>query len=217
MNRLSLAIAFTLPLLTGCTYPVIDNPLVLPGKCETLPELHGVFKIQNPDVKKNSYLHIGSAGEEFPAGFLQIVMVQQPDDTRPLGATSFVAFAEPVADSYIIQIPLPEDCSLEQQLDKLEKKWDVEKVASYTYLRMTRTKTGFSVFLLDENFLASQIKANQLAGRIDQNVNKTTDPPTVGKRTIRVTAGTSELRQYFGSTPLDKLFEKNGLPYVELK
>lgn len=209
--------AATVALIVGCTYPVVENPLILPDKCEKLPQLHGAFKMQNRDSKKNSYLHIGSAGDKFPAGFLQIVIVQQPDDERPLGATSFVAFAEPVADSYIIHIPLPEDSNLEQQLNKLEHKWDVSKVASYTLLRLTKTKTGFSIFLLDEDFLASQIQADQLAGRVEQNVNKATDPPTVGRRTTRITAGTAELRQYFDSTRLDKLFEKSGFPYDELK
>ncbi len=217
MNRLNLALAFTQLFISGCTYPIVENPLISPDKCEQLLELHGAFKTQNPDTKKIGYLHIGSAGVDFPAGFLQIVVVQQTDDKRPLGATSFVAFAVPVSDSYIIHIPMPEDCNLEQQLTKLGNRWDVEQIDHYTLLRLTRTETGFALFLLDEEFLASQIESKQLAGRIEENVDQTTNPRTLGNRTTHITANTAELRKYFNSTALDKIFENDGIQYDGLQ
>lgn len=207
MKKLFLMLALGVFLLTGCSYPTVENPLVSPEECEPCPELHGTFKCENPDTGEAMFMHIGTAGEQFPAGFLKIVTVQHAADSkRPLGVSQFVAFAEPVSDSHIIHVPLPANTQFEQQLDKLDNQWDKSKIDDYAISRLTQTKTGIAFFILDEDFITSQVEAKKLTGRIEREVDETQAPPRIGKRTTVVTAKTDELREYFETTPLDRIF-----------
>jgi len=214
MNRSIFSLLVIAAFFAGCTYPVVENPLVQPGECKPSPELHGVYKTVKTEEKGRAFLHIGTAGEDFPPGFLKFIVVQHPDETNQrIDASSFVAFAEPISESYLVHIPMPSECVLDRQLEMIGDKWDIEKIDEYILFRLSRTETGLAVSLLDNEFISEQIENKKLLGQINQDVDNSSSPPKIGKRTIRITASARELRRFFEETPLDKIFEEAAIEF----
>ena len=96
-----------------------------------------------------------------------MIVNQKGDGDSGLTSQTFVAFAEPIDDSFVLHIPFPENCELNQQLARLENKWDIEKIDHYLLLRLVKTENGFSISLMNEEFVEEQIKTRQLAGKIE--------------------------------------------------
>lgn len=199
--------------MSGCA--VLEHPLVAPDECKACPELHGSFKITSHAEEKVEIgiLRVGSAGENFPYGFLKCVLVKQPNTAREHEDSAFIAFAEPVGDSYVIHIPLPHGFKMQpggpdelvpgKQLEVLGDKWDEEKISGYLVLRLTKTESGHSLSHLDPGFLQKQIKARNLSGR----KGRAGDPKYVGEM-MRVTSDTAEIRKLFSSRSMDELFHR---------
>lgn len=217
MEKRAIAALLFLSLASGCTYPIFEQPLVAPDECEGHPELHGVLKVVDHDDDEPAYLHVGSAGDKFPSGFLKFISVHFPGEENALESQEFVGFVEQIRGDYILHIPMPDNCTIEQQLEELGYEWNADRVTYYSLLRLTKTDAGYSVAVLDAKLIVSQIKGGKLEGRAEENVRRPGDTSLVGFRAVRVTTRSAELKEFFESTPLDEIFEDGVLEFKVVK
>ena len=216
MIRSSFAILLLLVAFAGCTYPSIKKPLVDPVKAVAFPELIGTYTSTNPKTGEQAWLHIGLAGEGFPSGFHKLIWIMSTPE-RGIQSTELICFYHKIGDSFILHIPLEKDGHLDSQAKQFPKGWDAFQVDTYLFARMAKTEVGMTLHLLNEDFIAAKVESGEMSGRIDQIIDATTDPPTIGKRTVWVDAGTEQLRTLFESAPLDKLFDPPVLVFKQRK
>ncbi len=201
--------AVSLLACTGCTLPTSKYPLVDPAVAKPMPELHGAYRSTDAPDNIVHYAHVGPAGDGFPEGFLRIVSVGQPKDAKT-ELTHFlcVAFVERVGRHHVLHIPLPKTLNLNESAP-WPQKWDPEQVGGYHLVRLTkRDDGGIEMAGLNESFLAKQIDAKQLAGRVTQEEIRRGEVVEADKRTVTITADSEDLRQFFTRHIDGELFNK---------
>ena len=204
---------------SGCGALNIVNPLVDPADAKPLPALHGVYRTNDCPSNMENFVHVGSAGEKFPAGFLRFIMVSQPKDANTeLGSSSFVGFVHQVDESHMLHIPIPKTATDEPQSNFWEHEWDPAQVASYWIIRLSLQTDGLTMAALNIDFLSAEIKAKRLTGLVTQEETEQECGLVVqGKLTIDVTADSKELNAFFTQHLDGKLFDKPSRNYRRVK
>ena len=215
MNRhllILMLIAFT-----GCTYPTFTNPIVKPGEARQFDELFGVYQCKNPESGETSWLHIGRCAESLPKGFHKFVWVSPPSPKKGdqgLIVGEYAGFVFKNETSYIVQIPYTEN-SGDDQAAVILKEWGKSKIDGYTIVRFKHLGKQVRLELLDEESVEEVVKNKTLSGRIEQEIDETTDPPKIGRKNIVVTAETDELGKFFANADHDTLFKNSGFTFTK--
>ena len=250
--------ALLLVTITGCLdieFLTFAHPSVAPEDAEVQTELFGSYIVTDPPksqvriekrldllVKEDSsppsphlrILHVGRAGEGFPAGFLRFVDVSN-DRKGKLGVSDSGEpyFASKVGDCYILNMPVEKPAEGEEEDLLLDDEvvtarvteWKPENYEGYFLIFLKPTKTGFSCHILDEDFIKAEIAAGRLSGKFmtrqqkEEYEQKRKAAKRAGKKfddertPFLVTAKPPELQAFF-----DKNVEKiAGDPFMFLK
>ncbi len=205
-----LIIALLFLLCSGCTVPTTKNPLVDPSDAKAFPEFHGVYRTENKESSKVHYAHIGSAGDQYPEGFLKFLFVVHPSDSKSALQTGIhIGFVEKIGKEYLLHLPVSENNLLDSQTKTWGQKWDASKVESYLIVKLSLSPETLRMTLLDEEFIEEMIKTKKLAGQITpEKTEKQNGKNVTIPKSITITAGTEELRQFFKQQLNGKLFEK---------
>ena len=164
------------------------------------------------------YAHVGPAGDAYPDGFLRIIWVGQPKDSElALDYTTYIGFVEQIGRYYILHIPLPKNLKLDKPPDIWNQKWDAKQVSGYMVVRLLVQPDGTEMSDLNDDFIAEQINAKKLAGRVTQKVVERDGVVEIGKKTITITVDSEELRQFFKRHTDGKLFNKPHWKYTRVK
>jgi hypothetical protein len=217
-KRSFLMIALLFLLCSGCAFPTSKNPLVNPSDAKAFPELHGVYRSEEKEDNTYHYAHIGPAGDQYPKGFLRIISVGQSSGLKSeLKLKILVGFVEKIGKEYLLHFPIPENYSAtDNKLEYAGQIWDASKVGSYLIIKLSLSPETLSMTLLDEEFIEEMIKTKKLAGLITprkkekQNGKYVTIP-----KSIIITAGIEELRQFFKQHLDGNLFQKED--FIKMK
>ena len=199
-------VALVLIVSASCNSAVLKSPLVDPEKATRFPVLDGTFKSVEPSTKKTSWLHVGSAGREFPAGFHKIVWVSEFGDFG-LISVQLCGFLEKIEDHYFLHLPCPE---ISEELEEPRSfqlfpgGWDPESVRHYSLFRLSRSNEGIDIQFLNASYVISQIESNSLKGTV-RIVDPEDDMPS---KFAMITAKPAELLEYLKSDSSEKLFER---------
>jgi len=189
--------AFLVLACSGCTVPLFKSPLGDPEKAKPAPELIGTYRQQENSENCVSFLHIGSAGEGYPQGFLRILAVNQPTRWQTaLKPESTIGFIKQIGDDHILHIPL-DGSSAENPQSAWQKKWDAGKVTGYILVRLKVKEDQLTLTFLESNFIETQIEKKKLPGKVVVPADPHSGIATPNKKSVTVTATSSELRRFF--------------------
>lgn len=215
MNRNFLILL--LVVLAGCTYPTFTNPIVEPVDAQRFDELFGVYQASDPESGETSWLHIGRCSETLPKGFHKFVWVSPPDPKKGdqgMVVLEYIGFVFKNDTSYIVQMPHTEN-SGDDQAAVILKEWGKSKIDGYTVVRLRNLGKQLRLDFLDEESVEEVVNKELLSGQIEQEIDKTTDPPTIGRKNIVVTAETDALGEFFNSDDHHSLFEDSGFTFTK--
>jgi len=204
--------------LAGCSYPSFLHPIVEPQDALRFDELNGIYQAQHPDTSETFWLHIGRCRDGLPIGFHKFVWVSSPAPTnhdQGLSVGEYMGFIFNNGDSYIVQIPFTSDCG-DQQAAVISRDWGKKKIESYYIFRLKKIGNVLRLDLLHEENLEQLVLDHTLAGRIEQKIDETTEPPTIGLKSVIVTAESDELTRFFTNHNLDTLFKPSGHTFKKL-
>ena len=217
MTRITLTLTLLSLMSLGCNDAKFVNPIVRPESAPVCDELFGAYKHVEPGRSTVSYLHIGSAGDQFPRGFMRVAMVNhRPDKKRELGSLTMVAFAQPVGDYFVGNLPMPDEKNMDSQLHVLENRWDQDKVGGYYFFLLRKTQDGLELRYLNSAEIDKRIESGTLAGTLGLGMDDPEDEPTEEEPQTTVTATTQELKELFSEESLDELFASEIVHYKEL-
>ena len=200
---------------TGCTYPTFTNPIVEPKQAERFEELFGVYQATHPDSGEVCWLHIGRCDKNLPEGFHKFVWVSPPAPAgieQGLTVGQYIGFIFKSGDSYVVQLPFMENIQ-DNQAEVVSEKWGHEKIVGYQLVRLKKLEKLLKLDFLEDEKVEELVNRKVLAGRIEQKVDETTDPPTVSRKDIIVTATTKELHKFFSEHEHDELFKSSGFVF----
>ena len=104
MIRLGLILTLSFA-CAGCS-PItrVRIPLVDPTEVVDVPNLHGTFTLAAANGR-TKFVHIGTAGDRFPVGFLKVVFI---DDESPSGLTALTwpAFVYTEKGNHFLHFPI---------------------------------------------------------------------------------------------------------------
>jgi len=195
--------------LSGCNVPTFTNPIIDPNKAERFVDLYGTYQSVHPDSGEIAWVHVGACDEKLPPGFHKFVSIVHRGSVTELTPITQIGFFVKVGDSYLCQIPIPEVLD-GNQATAVTENWGKSKNFKYFVCRFLKLESGFRLDYLSLDKLETVIEEKKLAGRIEQKIDRSVDPPTVGRKTIVVTASTEELGQFFSTANLEDLFESSG-------
>jgi hypothetical protein len=210
---------------SGCAVVTFEQPLVDPAQAAPVPELYGVYRLE--EEKTVTYLHIGPAGSgeiepeqpesgSLPPGFVRIVAVGLTEETEGvLDYHAFTGFIEPIGGHYLFHQPLPRD--KDEQAHKRqfawEQGWDEEQVRGYWIARFTVTPEGLELAPWpNAKFLKEQVEAGNLTGKLEERRSK-----WVEVTDVTVTAEREELRRFFVQHIDGPLFKRDSEELIRLK
>ena len=211
-------VAFFILACSGCTIPTLTNPLVTPSDAKAFPKLHGVYRTTDCPDNIVHYAHVGPAGDDYPDGFLRIISVSQPKDSKTaLDSESYVGFVEQIGLHYVLHIPLSKTLKHDDQRTIWNEKWDAKDVGGYMVVRFTAGPDGIEMSDLNDDFIAEQVASKNLNGRVTQKVVERNGVTEIRKRTITITADSQELREFFKRHIDGKLFNKPYWKFTRIK
>lgn len=214
MLRLSTLVLISVLALSGCNVPTFTNPIIDPLKAERCLELYGTYQAVHPDSGEIVWLHVGACDEKLPPGFHKFVSIVHRGSATELTVNAMIGFFDKVGDSYLCQIPIPE--ILEgNQATAVTENWGKSKNTKYFVCRFLKQESGFRLDHLSDEKLEAVIRENKLAGRIDQKIDRSAEPPNVGPKKIVVTATTEELGRFFSTADLEELFESSDHTFIK--
>jgi len=182
------------------------------------PKLPGVYRSTDCPDNIVHYAHVGPAGDDYPDGFLRIISVSQPKDSKTaLDSESYVGFVEQIGQHHVLHIPLPRTLKLDDQRTIWNQKWDAKDVGGYMVVRLSVAPDGAQMSDLNDAFIAEQIAAKNLGGRVTQKIVERDGITEVGKKAITITADSQELREFFKRHIDGKLFNKPHSKFTRLK
>lgn len=200
---------------------MLETPLVNPDKAIRFPELNGTFKSSEPG-EMSSWLHVGSAGKEFPAGFHKLVWVVEPEG-EPIPLVLY-GFFEKIEDSYFLHIPRSKPSGESKKQERFQPLhfqqfpdgWDTGNVDKYLLVRFSGSNEAIVVEFLDADYIISQIESKSLKGEIETDK---TDPEneTWNTKTAIITAKPAVMRDYLQSDSSGKLYGKKGIGFKRVK
>lgn len=217
MTRITLTLTLLAIFSLGCNDPKFVNPIVQPESAPVCDQVFGAYKHTQPGRSSISFLHIGSAGENFPAGFMRVVMVShRPDKKRELNTATIVAFAQPVGDYFVGNLPMPDDKNITEQLSVLGNRWDQDKVDGYYFFMLRKTEEGLDLRYVNGSEIENRIEDGTLAGTIGHGLGNPEEAPPEEEPHATVTASSQELKELFTEELLDELFAKEAIDYKKL-
>ena len=202
----------------GCTpYPTFTNPIVKPNEAKRFDELMGVYQFKNPESGETLWLHIGRCAKSLPKGFHKFVIVSPSAPKKGeqgLTVSQYVGLVFKNKTSYIVQIPNTKN-SGDDQANVILNEWGKSKIDGYTIIRLKQNGEQLQLEFLVEESIEKLVTEKILAGRIEQEIDETTDPPKVRRKNIVVTAETDELGKFFSNGNHDTLFKNTGLNFTK--
>lgn len=201
----------------GCSYPTFSNPIVEPQSAKRYEELFGVYQTKHPDDGEMSWLHIGRGRDGLPDGMHKFVWVSPTTpktNDQGLTVSEYLGFVFKNGDSYIVQIPYNKDCG-DKQASVIAEQWGKSEIDNYYYVRFKRTGDNLRLDLLVEENVEQLIRLEKLGGLIEQKIDESTVPPTIGRKSVTVTAKTNELAEFFKTNDHDDIFEPSGYTFTK--
>ena len=205
-------------LCVGCKIPTTKNPLVEPSEAKPFSGLYGAFRSTDRTDDDLQYVHMGPAGNGYPAGFLQIISVSHSNDSKSsdsklsdskssLVFEKYVGFVYPMGRYAVLHIPLPKTKKEANKPAFWDREWDQEQVGGYMIMRLLVSPDSIEMCSLNEEFVMEKILSKKLAGRVDQGAGEREPATTVKIQTVTITADADALRQFFTKYMDDKLFD----------
>jgi hypothetical protein len=189
--------------LTSCVDS--DNPLSDPQQAKPATDLAGVWRVNTDEGTR--YYHVGLAGDKFPAGVMQMTMVDHKKDGTTQSLDRFYFFTTTLGDRHFANITTLEP----DQLDKVnEAGWKPETFKGY-WLYEYQLKDGkIHLLQIDWDQKKSLIEDKKIAGVIEKAKGW-------GGDDIRFTESSERLAKFVTSPEAEKLFhpaERNDLERV---
>jgi len=212
--------------LSGCSTVVFEHPLVDPAMAKPCAKLYGDYRFQDEHDKTVAFIHVGAAGDEFPSGFLRIVIVGRPSDSEPkLDYIVLTGFATQVDEYVMLQLPyarlFPDDS---ESLANWHGNWNARAVKSYQILRLSVRADQIRVATIDGDNAPKTVRDGHLKGAIvSKNRKSSFDfglfqiPITIRDKWTRVTASSKELRTFFAQKKTAAMFQDIGWKIVRLQ
>jgi hypothetical protein len=219
------ALLFFLSLIAtsaGCNLVTFEHPLVKPTEAKLLRDLYGSYR--GEDEHQTYFLHVGSAGKDFPTGMMRVISVSLPKEWwQPIEQKQeIICCAEKIGDAYIVQLPA-------NVLDKIDEKdevnwhkaWEEAKTSGFiAHVRIKQTGDGLEFAFLDSEFIEQQISEKKLPGSVESKNSKVTilgvDSEYETKQ-IKVSATTEALRKFFTQHIDGKLFSEEATKWTRVK
>lgn len=196
----------------GCGALTFQNPLVKPSEAKLHRELYGSYR--GTDEQGTHFVHVGSAGKEFPTGVMRAVFISLPNDWwEPIKTDEEVMFCvEKVGEYYVAQMPAGALKKEEEKGEKINwhKEWEAAKTRGYLVgLRIKKTDDGLELTPIDPGFIEAQLTAKKLPGTVEPKKTKVkflNQEHEVDVRDLKVSASTEELQKFFKEHIDGKLF-----------
>jgi len=198
---------------SGCALDTLKHPLVDPAEAKPMPELYGVYRTTEFKEGFLNYVHVATAGGDYPPGFLRGVLVGQPRDPKtPVTVRGFVGFIEPLGRYHILHCPFPQEGVLEDQ-PKISSppNWKRQDVTGYMAIRLEIGKESVEASGLNREFIVNQIRSGKLAGEVHMGEHPKTGEPRVSN--VSITAKQKELRAFFEKHMDAGLFQETSQTY----
>lgn len=206
---------------SGCTIPVVKNPLVKPADAHAVASLYGVYRSNDCPTNLVHWVHVGPAGSEFPAGFVRIVSIGQPRDAKTAldEPDTYIGFLAPVGKYHVLHLPFPKKAQDDKANPGIswDRKWDEDEVEGYLVLRLLLGDDGVEMAALDGRFVRDEIGAKKLTGEAKEEHRERNGVVEIKEGPVTITAGTAELREYFARHVDGKLFDKPYWKFVRMK
>ncbi len=138
-----------------------DNPLSNPEQAKPVPALAGVWREQCDDVTR--YYHVGLAGDKFPPGLMQMVIVDHKKDGTIDPIVNGFVFATTLGDRHFINISVLEP---EQLKDVAKTGWKPGMFKGYWIYEFRLDGDKISLIKMDWEQKKSLIKSKKLHGVI---------------------------------------------------
>lgn len=207
-RRIGLLLFFALVAAqAGCDVVTFEHPLVKPSEAKLHRELYGSYHWA--DEHTTHFMHVGSAGKEFPTGFMRAVFISLPKEwSEPISTSDEVVFfAEKVGDYYVLQMPASALRTEKKKDTKTDwhKEWEAAKTGGYlAHIRIKKTDDGLELAPIDPKFIEQQITEKKLPGTIEPLKSKAFIANDQKKLTV--SASTEELQKFFQAHINEKLF-----------
>lgn len=206
---------------SGCTIPVLKNPLVKPAEAKAVDTLCGVYRSDDCPTNFIHYVHVGPAGGDFPAGFVRIVSVMQPRDKTEVleEPMTYIGFVEPIGKYHILHLPLSNAMKDKEKRRRTSwnGKWDENEVAGYLAMRLLIGDAGVEMAMLDGDVVKEQIRAKALTGEIEEKRSMVDGKVVVTDGPVMITEEMGKLRDFFSRHIDGKLFEEPHWKFERVK
>jgi hypothetical protein len=97
----------------------------------------------------------------------------------------------------------------------ISKEWRKSKVKGYAYVRLKRLGNDLRLDVLVDEKVENLVNEKILVGRIEQEIDESTEPPTIGRKHVHVTTETGELGTFFKNNDHDPLFKPSGFTFTK--
>jgi hypothetical protein len=190
--------------LTSCVDS--DNPLSDPQQAKPATDLAGVWRVKTDEG--TTYYHVGLAGDKFPAGVMQMTMVEHKKDGTTQTFDSFYLFTTALGDRHFANIAALEP----DQLAKVkEAGWKPDTFKGYWLYEYQVKDDKVHLMQMDWDQKKSLIEDKKIPGVIEKAKGR-------GGDDIRFTESSEKLAKFITSPEAAKLFhpaEKNDLDRVK--
>ena len=172
---------------------VFANPLVDPANGIMPDELIGSFI----ESDNSFFLHVGSAGEGFPAGCLRLVSVSVPTDSKEaISYSSIVMFVEKVGEHLVAHLPLKNGDLIEDQ-----ESWQENEIEGYLLWKLKISENSLKVVMASPDMLDRLVKSEKLT--LDTNDNN-----------VKLITNSSESIKKLIETYSDKMFDEELMTFT---
>lgn len=185
-------------LMTSCIDS--EKPLSDPKEAKPVKELLGVWRVSDGQGG-TQYYHVGLAGDKFPAGMMQVAIVDHRKDGRiESDSNVFFAFATTLGDRHFLNISTLEPDKLKEAA---KTGWKPEMFQGYWIFEYKLAGENISFSRMDGNRKESLIKSQKIKGTIERSKNLFGDQ-------IYFTDSSENLAKVITSPDADKLFQPTG-------
>ncbi len=200
---------------SGCTIPVSENPLVNPAEAKPDTSLYGTFRAIDETNEQVGYMHIGPAGENFPAGFMRILLVSQ---NEVLESEHLLGFVEKIGRYHVLHIPeIKVQEIMTSQRTAWDLEWDIHQVEGYLLVRLLVTDDNIELTFIENDFLIEQIEAQKLSGQIQREEQKLMYGLVKHEKvSITITADSDDLREFFSQHIDGKLLSEQVMKFMRI-
>jgi hypothetical protein len=146
--------------LTSCIDS--ENPLSDPAQAKPAKELAGVWRIRQDDGIR--YYHVGLAGEKFPAGLMQMTIIDHRKDGRmTVEENAFFLFATTLGERHFVNVTALEP---EQLAEVAKSGWKPETFKGYWIYEYQLKGDKIRLLGMDQEQKKTLLESKKLKGVI---------------------------------------------------